>query len=196
MELIAEVIENEPAQASQWVSHLRAGIRSLSATVNNVLTIHSGGNPHLAPINLTACTRSGVEFVRPIAEQAGVILRFVRGNDSLAIQSNENMLRQMILNLICNAIRHTPAGGKIDVSTRRAMRNGTTRALLEIKDTGCGIPANLVERIFDAGFSASGDTPGLGLAVCKRLMEQHHGEIRVSSRVNRGTTFQLEFPTL
>ena len=75
----------------------------------------------MRPINLTACTRSGVEFVRPIAEQAGVILRFVRGDDSLAIQGNENMLRQMILNLICNAIRHTPAGGKIDVSTRRAI---------------------------------------------------------------------------
>lgn len=65
---------------------------------------------------------------------------------------------------------------------------------MEIKDTGCGIPANLVGRVFESGFSASGDTPGLGLAVCKRLMEQHHGDIRVSSRVNFGTTFQLEFP--
>jgi signal transduction histidine kinase len=194
MELMAELIETEPARTSEWVSHLRAGIRSLSATVNNVLSIHSGGNPHLAPINLTACARGGVEFVMPIAKQASVMLRFMRGNDDLVIQSNENMLRQMILNLICNAIRHTPAGGAIDVSTRRTTRQGCVSALLEIKDTGCGIPANVLDRIFDAGFSASGDTPGLGLAVCKRLMEQHHGEIRVSSRENCGTTFQLEFP--
>ncbi len=46
------------------------------------------------------------------------------------------------------------------------------------------------------GFSANGETPGLGLAVCKRLMDQHGGEIRVSSQVNQGTTFELEFPTL
>jgi len=196
MELMAELIASEPERSSQWVSHLRAGIRSLSATVNNVLSIHSGGNPHLAPVNLTACTRSGVEFVRPIAEQASVNLSFARGDANLVIQGNENMLRQMILNLICNAIRHTPAGGHIEVSTRRRSRQGTVHAVLEIKDTGCGIPANLVDRIFEAGFSASGDTPGLGLAVCKRLMEQHNGDIRVTSRVNCGTTFQLEFLAL
>jgi signal transduction histidine kinase len=53
-----------------------------------------------------------------------------------------------------------------------------------------------MEHLFDAGFSADGNTPGLGLAVCKRLMTQHDGQIRVSSRVNFGSTFQLEFPTI
>jgi signal transduction histidine kinase len=55
---------------------------------------------------------------------------------------------------------------------------------------------DILHRIFEAGFSANGDTPGLGLAVCKRLMISHGGEIRVSSQVNHGTTFRLEFPTL
>ena len=196
MELFAGLIAEDPAQTSEWVSHLRAGIRMLSGTVNNVLSIHNGGDAHLAPVNLTACAQSGVEFVRPIAEQAGVTLRLAASDDSLVIQGSENMLRQMILNLICNAIRHTPGGGKIDVSTKRKSRPGAIRALLEIRDTGCGIPAELIDRIFDTGFSGGGDTPGLGLAVCKRLMNQHRGEIRVSSRVNHGSTFQLEFPAL
>ena len=196
MELFAGLIAEDPAQTSEWVSHLRAGIRMLSATVNNVLSIHNGANPHLASVNLTACARSGLEFVRPIAEQAGVTLLFVEGDDSLVIHGNENMIRQMILNLICNAIRHTPADGKIEVSTKGRSRQGAIHALLEIKDTGCGIPADRIDRIFEAGFSGTGDTPGLGLAVCKRLVNQHRGEIRVSSRVNRGSTFQLEFPAL
>jgi two-component system sensor histidine kinase FlrB len=196
MELFAGLIADDPAQTSHWISHLRAGIRMLSGTVNNVLSIHNGGNPHLAPANLTAFAKVGVEFVRPIAEQAGVALELVRSDDSLVIQGNENMIRQMILNLICNAIRHTPGGGRIDVSTKRKSRQGERRALLEIKDTGCGIPADLIDRVFDAGVSGGGDTPGLGLAVCKRIMNHHRGEIRVSSRVNRGSTFQLEFPTL
>jgi two-component system sensor histidine kinase FlrB len=196
MELFAGLIAEDRGQTALWVSHLRAGIRQLSGTVNNVLTIHSGGNPHLAPVDLIACVQSGVEFVQPIAEQAGVILSFLGGEDNLTIRGNENLIRQIILNLICNAIRHTAADGRIDVSTQGVSREGTKCALVEVKDTGCGIPANMLERIFDAGFSANGDTPGLGLAVCKRLMISHGGEIRVSSRVNCGSTFQLEFPTL
>ena len=200
MELFAGLIGAEVAEdcgeLPQWVSHLRAGIRLLSGTVNNVLSIHCGSTPHLAPVNLTACVQSGVEFVQPIADEAGVSLSFSGAADSLTIHGNEEGLRQIILNLICNAIRHTPEGGKIDVSTRGISREGNGCALVEVTDTGCGIPEQLMEHLFDAGFSASGDTPGLGLAVCKRLMMQHGGEIRVSSRVNCGSTFQLEFPTL
>jgi len=196
MELFAGLIAEDPAQTTQWVSNLRAGIRLLSGTVNNVLSIHCGTNTHLVPVDLTACMRSGVEFVHPIAEQAGVSLSFAGGDDRLTIQGNENGLRQIILNLVCNAIRYTPAGGKIVVSTQAISQLGAIRARVEIADTGCGIPEPLMEHLFEAGYSADGNTPGLGLAVCKRLMIQHGGEIRVSSRVNHGSTFQLEFPTL
>jgi two-component system sensor histidine kinase FlrB len=196
MELFAGLIAEDRGQTAQWVSHLRAGIRLLSGTVNNVLSIHGGGNPRLSPVHLTSCVRSGVEFVQPIAEQAGVTLSFLGGDANLTIQGNENLLRQIILNLICNAIRHTPAGGTVEVSTQGAWRQGRICALVEVTDTGCGIPDYLIEHVFDTGFSANGDTPGLGLAVCRRLMISHGGEITVSSRVNCGSTFQLEFPTL
>jgi two-component system sensor histidine kinase FlrB len=196
MELFAGLIAEDPSQTTQWVSNLRAGIRLLSGTVNNVLSIYCGSSSPLAPINLTACMRSGVEFVQPIAEQAGVSLSFLGADDGIAIQGNENGLRQIILNIVCNAIRHTPAGGSITVSVQRAKQKAGRIALVEITDTGCGIPARSLGRLFEAGFSADGNTTGLGLAVCKRLMTQHGGEIRVSSRVNHGSTFQLEFPIL
>jgi len=200
MELFAGLIAEDPGQTEQWISHLRAGIRLLSGTVNNVLSIHSGGSAPLALVNLTACMRGGVEFVQPIAQQAGVALSFLESakgsTAALTIQGNENALRQIVLNLICNAIRHTPAGGTIAVSVRASSRHGKKRALVEVADTGCGIPAHVMERLFEAGFSADGNSPGLGLAVCKRLMTQHGGEIRVSSQLHCGTTFQLEFPII
>lgn len=112
------------------------------------------------------------------------------------ILGNEDALRQIILNLISNAVRHTASGGKITVSIRVAVANTGKRAFVEFADTGCGIPDSLIGRLFELGFSASGDTPGLGLAVCKRLMEQHWGKIHVTSRVDFGTSFQLEFPAL
>jgi signal transduction histidine kinase len=195
MELFAGLLVDDPEQTPLWVSHLRAGIRLLSATVNNVLSLHGGSSVALMPIELSACVRDGVEFVRPIAEQAGVTLSF-RSDDELKIQGSENQLRQVLLNLICNAIRHTPAGGKVMVTTRGVGREGRLRAVVEVSDTGCGIAVQTIGRVFEAGFSAQGDTPGLGLAVCKRLVDGHGGEIRVRSRVHGGSTFEMEFPTL
>jgi len=196
MELFAGLIEQEPDEAAQWIAHLRAGIRSLSGTVNNVLSLNNEGKPRLSAIGLAACVESGVEFVRPIADQAGVSLAFAAGETAVRVMANEDAIRQMILNIACNAIRHTEAGGSISVSTATAQDGSGGRAKVTIKDTGCGMPESVTSRIFDAGFSGTGETPGLGLAVCKRLMEQHGGEIRVSSREGEGSTFELEFPTV
>ena len=196
MELFAGLIEQDGGGPSEWVSNLRAGIRTLSGTVNNVLSMNGASSPHLAPVDLQSCVQSGVEFVQPIAEQAGVLLLFHAATDTPAILGNEDAVRQIILNLACNAIRHTAPKGTIRVSTRGLIRQGTKFALVEIADSGCGIPDELIEHLFEAGFSSTGETPGLGLAVCKRLMTQHGGEIRVFSRVNEGSIFQLEFPAL
>jgi two-component system sensor histidine kinase FlrB len=196
LELFAGLIEQDLGQSSQWVSHLRAGIRTLSGTVNNVLSLNGERKAQLVPVNLAACVQSGVAFVQPIAEQAGLLLSFSAEQDTPSIQGNEDAVHQIILNIVCNAIRHTPAGGTVLVSTRRVTGNGTAFALVEIADTGSGIAENVIEHIFDAGFSATGETPGLGLAVCRRLMRQHSGEIRVVSHMQQGSTFQLEFPAI
>ena len=195
MELFAGLLMEDRAQTSLWVSHLRAGIRLLSATVNNVLSLHGGNNVHLVRTELSGCVREGVEFVRPIAEQSGVGLSF-RSEEELPVLGNDNQLRQALLNLICNAIRHTPAGGEVVVCVHGAWSEGAWRALVEVRDTGCGIPEGQVKHVFEAGFSVQGDSPGLGLAVCKRIVEGHGGEIRVRSHVGCGSTFEMEFATL
>jgi signal transduction histidine kinase len=196
LELFAGLIEQEPTESRQWIAHLRAGIRTLAGTVNNVLSLNGEGKPHLVPIDLVACVESGVEFVRPVAEQAGVQLTFSASKQTASILGNEDGIRQIVLNLVRNAICHTPAGGAIEVST--SVKSGAEGqcAVMKIHDTGCGIPAAVQEQIFEAGFSGTGETPGLGLTVCKRLMNQMAGQIRVQSEVDMGTTFALEFPTL
>jgi signal transduction histidine kinase len=140
--------------------------------------------------------QGGVEFVQPIADQANVALSFQPPDGALTIHGNEDGIRQIVLNLICNAIRHTTAGGRIDVSIRHAAGQPGNSAIVDVRDTGCGISEEQIERLFEAGFSGTGETPGLGLAVCKRLMAQHGGSIRVSSRLEEGSNFQLEFPAI
>jgi len=196
LELFAGLIEQEPSEAAEWISHLRAGIRTLSGTVNNVLSLNSECRLRLTPVRLAACIESGVEFVRPIADQAGVSLTYSVSAAAISVLGNEDAIRQIVLNILCNAIRHTASGGRITVSLAQRPKARLNRAVVAIQDTGCGMPQNVVEHIFDPGFSATGETPGLGLAVCKRLMDQHSGEIRVSSQVNEGTSFELGFPAI
>lgn len=194
LELFAELIEQDRENSSQWISNLRAGIRTLSGTVNNVLSLHGESKPRLITINLAGSVRRGVEFVQPIAKQAGVSLQFSADEDVPLILGNEDGIRQLILNITSNAIRHTAEGGSISVSIRAVTESHVRSAVVEITDTGCGIPEHLLGKIFESGFSASGETPGLGLAVCKRIMDQHRGKIRATSK--KKTTFQLEFPAI
>lgn len=193
MELFAGLVAEEPENAAEWVSHLRAGIRLLSATVNNVLSLQGGGGVTLGPVELSGCVRRGVEFVRPIAEQAGVGLS-VKAEEELIVRGDENQLRQILQNLLTNAIRHTHAGGEVVVRVHSMSGELGRRACVEVADTGCGMSEEQMEQVFDAGFSVQGDTPGLGLAVCKRLMTVHEGAIRVQSELGRGSLFHLEFP--
>jgi len=195
LELFAGLIA-EDSSNPQWIAHLRAGIRTLSGTVNNVLSMNGEGVARFAPMDLAACVEGGVEFVRPVAEQACVELSLRPATEKFMVRGNEDGIRQIMLNLICNAIRHTAAGGKVDVSLRRVRRGSEEFNGVEVKDTGCGIAPECLGRLFEVGFSGSGETPGLGLAVCKRLMEQHSGTINVSSRQNEGSSFQLEFPAI
>lgn len=222
LELFTGLIAQDGLSNPIWTSHLRAGIRSLSATVNNVLSFHGACPMALAPLDLAAAIEAGVEFVRPLAEQAGVSLCWAgvegthagrsdnTGCGGPAVLGSGSALQQVVLNLVSNAIRHTPAGGSIRIQVREAgpsapqaeltavpgCRSIQTRTIVEFRDTGCGIAPALAERIFEPGFSAGGGTPGLGLAVCRTIMQQHGGSIRVTSPASSGATFELEFPLL
>jgi signal transduction histidine kinase len=196
LELFTGLIAQDGGANPEWVGHLRAGIRTLSGTVNNVLSMTNDGSARRKPLNLRTSVTSGVEFVRPIAEQAGVELSIQAGGDELIVEGNEDAIRQMLLNLVCNAIRHTAAGGRVEVSTKCATSEGRKAALVEVRDNGCGIPKEMLNQLFEAGFSGSGETPGLGLTVCRRLMAQHQGSIRVASTVGEGSNFQMEFPAI
>jgi PAS domain S-box-containing protein len=190
LELFAELIENDASLRRQWISNLRVGIRTLSGTVNNVLSFHGGGSLKLAPVSLSAVIGNAVQFVKPLAQQASVSLEWKVDHREHRVMGNESALRQVVLNLISNAIRHTPPGGSVMVS----LKTEQNRAVLEFCDTGCGIRPDHMERIFEPGFSGGGDTSGLGLAVCRRIVQQHGGEICVSNRMDCGARFAVSLP--
>jgi two-component system sensor histidine kinase FlrB len=198
LELFAELIENDEDHRAQWISNLRVGIRTLSGTVNNVLSFHGSGVLKLAPVSLSAVMANAVQFVKPLAQQATVSLEWFTDQRQNRLMGNESALQQVIFNLISNAIRHTPAGGTVTVTLRSepATAKVASHVIVEFSDTGCGIRPDQMEHIFEPGFSGSGDTSGLGLAVCARIMKQHGGQIGVSNRTHCGARFALSLPLL
>lgn len=103
-------------------------------------------------------------------------------------------VRQMLFNLLDNAIKHTPAQGKIFLSSKREAHD----VVLRFADTGAGIPAAQLAKIFDPFYRASSHSSiegaGLGLALVRWIVETHHGTISVQSELQRGTTFHIRLP--
>ena len=202
LELFAELIENDETRRSEWVSNLRAGIRSLSGMVNNVLSFHGSGSLALSPLPLSSLIGKAIQFVQPLADQAEVRLDWLGDERDTMVLGNESALQQVVLNLICNAIRHTPARGSVSVSIGSAgVADGPSKhgeecrqIAVDFCDTGCGIRPNQIAHIFEPGFSGNGDSSGLGLAVCDRIMQQHGGSITALNRTNGGAQFTLHFP--
>ena len=189
MELFAGLIADKDPATSTYVSHLRAGVRSLSATVNNVLRFHSGGSWQRTSIVLRESVNAAIEFVRPLAEQRAIALGLQDDSEGVTVVGDPDALQQVFLNLALNSFRHGSAG-RLQISIGRS--DGI--ATVVFADDGCGIPPTMLERIFDAGFSGTGQAPGLGLAVCQKILQQHGGSIAVRSQPGCGTTFFLGFP--
>jgi signal transduction histidine kinase len=138
----------------------------------------------------------------PFAESLVVELNAVAGNartrlvnavpDELAVYADASQLRRIFQNLIANAIKHAP-GGEVVIGARATDDGGGVECWVE--DDGAGIPAELIERVFDKGEtdSESGGA-GLGLAIVKTLTEAHGGTATVESREGRGATFRFSLP--
>jgi two-component system sensor histidine kinase FlrB len=175
-----------------WVEQLQAGLRAMAATVNNVLQFHGQSPPGLVPVDLGDLVRWLEQFLQPLARRAQVSIQIPSSLDGLRVEADRHRLEQVLLNLALNSLHFMPAGGILGIA------GGTTscpqaKVHLEISDTGPGIAAEIVDRIFEPGFTTRSGSSGLGLAVCKMIVEQHHGTITVRGGPG-GATFLLEFP--
>ncbi len=120
--------------------------------------------------------------------------------DEVRINGNADRLKQLLLNLVSNAIKFTPDGGTITLAL--AERDG--KAMLEVRDTGIGISPEDQKRIFDRFFQADNsrvhrsehDGAGLGLSIARWIADAHHATIQVESELGKGTTFRVWIPTL
>jgi signal transduction histidine kinase len=191
--LLADATAHLP-ETRQWVTHLQAGLRALSATVNNVLQFHSQSALQLLPTELDRLVAETLDFLAPMAKQRGQKVELENSIGKIVTNADSNRLKQVFFNLALNAFRAMPPGGKLTVRLHWAPQFPDGLAQVDFQDEGRGVAPELAERIYEPGFTTTPGSPGLGLAVCKKVMEQHGGEIRVHSKLQQGSTFSLFLP--
>jgi len=180
-------------ESRRWIEHVQAGLRTLSSTVNNVLDLHN--EPPLKRARMDAGKLLGwaYDFLLPLAHQARVELQIINGLWGVFVSADCHLLEQVLLNLALNAFRFMPGGGWLAIC---GVDCGPAGIEIEVRDTGTGISEQDLPRIFEAGFTTRPGSTGLGLAVCRRILEQHGGTIRAQSKAGHGAAFRLRLPKM
>jgi heavy metal sensor kinase len=193
---------NLPQDALAALEETLQEIKRMTELVDALLTLaraDEGIAPlHREPVDLRGIVEEVQETGELLAEQAGVTMSVATPAEPMVVSVDASRIRQLILNLVTNAVKYTPAGG----SVRMQLGPANGRVTLSVADTGIGIAAGDLPHIFDRFWRAdsartrTGERPGagLGLAICKWIAEAHGGQIDVVSRPGRGTTFTVTLP--
>ena len=184
----------------RFLDTIEANTRRMQRIVDDLLDLsryESGSwRPNVVANDLPGVVSDVFTSVARAADARGLTLAFQASPDAQRIDADPTALRQVLGNLIENAVRHTTRGS-VTVSAEAPPRGGTT---LRVRDTGSGIPTEHLGRIFerfyrvDAGRARDEGGTGLGLAIVRHLVEAHGGSVRAESVVGQGTTITVHFP--
>jgi len=110
------------------------------------------------------------------------------------IRADGDQVKQIVINLVLNAIQATPDGGTVTVLTRRVTHHNDRFCQIEVRDTGIGIPEKMLEDVFNPFFTTKDKGTGLGLSIAHRIATEHGGFISVTSDEGRGSSFFVHLP--
>ncbi len=152
---------------------------------------------HCEPVNLTELCRNTTEYISPLADEREQTLTYQAPPQAITINADQQRLKQLLLNLLDNAIKYTDHHGTITLS----LTTENQHTVLTVADSGRGIPAEDLPHVFDRFFRRSAKTSdrstqgsGLGLSIVKWIVDAHGGSIEVQSKLGAGTTFTVRFP--
>ena len=173
---------------------------SMEVLINQLLLLAETEADHLRThrqsVDMTSLTRTAVDMFAAVAESRKIDLR-ADIQLGIVLEGNLHHLRQVLNNLVDNAIKFTPEGGTVEIKLRRDQEGAI---LLRVTDTGIGISADDLPRIFDRFYRADKSHnrevrgTGLGLSICRAVVEAHGGQISAYSRQGHGSTFTAVFP--
>ena len=193
--------ELDAAERQRYLEITRKHSKRLGELIGDLFELaklDSGSMPlSLETFSLAELLHDVVKDFELEAKRRGIRLSLDGEPERALVSADIGLLQRVLENLIRNALDYTPEGGSItlDISARKQA------VAVTVADTGCGIPEDQIDNIFDRYFSgdhgqpSSGQSNGLGLAIVKRILDLHGSRITVSSTMNQGTRFEFSLPT-
>ena len=179
-------------KVKNYLELINSQAQRIHKLVDQVLKFAQKTKPSLGPIEIN----EAIEFILPFAKynnlpHVKVEIKMNFEKNMRLVKGDLHQLQEVFLNLIINAYQSMPNGGDIEITTSSF---GNLFALIQIKDTGIGIPADSLKDVFMPFFSTKSDGKGLGLSICHNIIKNHNGSIELDSQVNRGSTFTIKLP--
>lgn len=182
----SELGQKEP-RVMEFLDIMDDEINASNKIINDLLGFSRVGKPS---VSLTRINRVIDDALARVPVPENIKLTKHLDTDLSEVEIDPDQIQQVLVNMILNAVQAMPEGGKLTIGAKEKDR------FLEVKiaDTGCGIPDEAVDKIFDPLFTTKAKGIGLGLAVCKSIIDRHDGNIEVKSKPGKGTTFSIKLP--
>jgi signal transduction histidine kinase len=194
VQLLPEQID-DPEFRTTFLELTNSELARVSTLINDLMTF---ARPSPASLDEADLNELAAQIVRLLAGQAKkreVSLTAQLSPENLRCMVDQGQIKQVFMNLLMNALQATPAGGAVTISTS-ALREaeGEEYCMIEVRDTGSGIPPEQKEQIFDPFFTTKDSGVGLGLFITHQIIKEHGGSIDVESEVDQGTRFLIRLP--
>jgi len=173
---------------------LKAEVARINTRISEFLNYSRPSTLELRPLDLRSAAEDALRMVEVKAAESGIEMRVEQTGEVAPVLGDEEALRSIFTNLIINGLQAID-GEKGDLTIRISSRNSGHTAQIEITDTGGGIAADDISKVFEPYFSTKDTGTGLGLAIVKKAVDDHGGTIGVKSKPGEGTTFTITLPT-
>lgn len=181
----------EVTGAREHLDVIASEIRRLDEVITGFVRFIRPEELQLNPVNMQLLITEVIALVEPDARRSGITCRIEAPDGLPELRADPALLRQALLNLALNGCQAMPNGGKLTMGARVEKDR---RLALTVEDTGAGISADNLDRIFDLYYTTKPQGSGIGLSIVYRIVQLHGGEIEVQSTEGRGTTFRLLLP--
>ncbi|MFQ5657770.1 MAG: nitrogen regulation protein NR(II) [Candidatus Methylomirabilales bacterium] len=192
--MLALELKDDPPRR-ELAQTLIEGVYALNGIVTNLLTFARPCRPLFAQFTLHTVLDEAIACVGYALKEKRIKLVKAYSPSEPVIWADKELLKQVFLNLILNAVQAMTDGRSLSISTRVQHEEfGMRKTEVRIEDTGAGIPPEHLERIFEPFFTTKARGTGLGLALVRRILDQHQAGIQVESELGRGSVFTILFP--
>ncbi|MFA6029751.1 MAG: HAMP domain-containing sensor histidine kinase [Elusimicrobiota bacterium] len=204
LETIKDCEERLPADERQMLDIALRNTERLKNLIDDILDLSKlqAGRMRVFPVpcDPRALAAEAVESLSPLARKKGIDLALEVSPPCAAVDADPRRTVQVLINLLSNALKFTPAGGRVRVRVEAGKGDRAGYALFSVSDTGCGIAAGDLPRVFRFFSQAAAgerrmEGTGLGLAISRSMVELQGGEIGVESEPGKGSTFSFTLPT-